>query len=722
MPTIPISQVGLLGANFASPKQSGPGIRVNAGQAINAAEGLSRAIGNAPRKPVEDFRGLQDLAQGIGDVGQATGEIAARNQNNIDLERATQAEIAIQRAEMELKSQIDQEQDFNKWGEIAGNQIKGLRESIDLNGVSKDTATRIEAELAKFQGRAEIGVKYGSLAAQERRTIDTLLAKRAMAVENKDDAGVRDSIGKLVSIGHYLPEQGAYEAMQDGLRIKQARGEDLKSRFSTAVLVGDDNEMERVLAEGAQVAGWSDADVQLMRTKGRIDAAQNREINRNKEQHDLISALNYKRAQGEVIVPSQIESLVSAGKIDKDVGARMLLAAKSDTGALPGEFSAFLDEVLTYDPDNDPKYEKAAALQRRAAEMGLRQDQASQFNAVFEKAQKENADVTKRVETHALVAARQTIKSAYEKGGLKRVWDDNLAQALQDTAKLEAFGIPAVQAAKIKTLMQGGKDPTDPQGERELAQDFTAAFREFKQAAQTRVDKSTAGQRGLSEWAYNLFDKAANSDADGNEADPTKAMEAAFEEASAVQQVEQWFMKETQKNGAPPDETAVKAKVGTILNSKLQGAAKKNASASAGKALSIRGFIPAPTLADRLPEPLKPYANDFIEAARLNNLDPYALAAIAMHETGGGTSSAFLNKNNAMGISDASGPVSLPSVRDSILRQAKTLARPGGPYDGAATIDQIGKIYAPIGAGNDPGGLNKYWTDGVRKYYDQLSS
>lgn len=121
-----------------------------------------------------------------------------------------------------------------------------------------------------------------------------------------------------------------------------------------------------------------------------------------------------------------------------------------------------------------------------------------------------------------------------------------------------------------------------------------------------------------------------------------------------------------------------------------------------------------------LPAPLKAYEGTFLEAAKLNNLDPAFLMAVAMHETGGGTSSAFKVKRNAMGVSNSSGPISFEKVEDSIFRQAKTLANPNGPYKGARTIAEIGAVYAPSNADNDPKDLNKFWPNGVAKFYKEL--
>jgi len=144
-----------------------------------------------------------------------------------------------------------------------------------------------------------------------------------------------------------------------------------------------------------------------------------------------------------------------------------------------------------------------------------------------------------------------------------------------------------------------------------------------------------------------------------------------------------------------------------------------NMGSGASTNISIRGFKEAPTLADKLPDGLAPYASTFIEAARENNLDPYALAAISMHETANGTSKAFKNKNNAMGISDAKGPREMASVEDSINKMARVLA--GGTYSNANTLDEIGNIYAPIGANNDPTSLNSYWPGGVASNYARLT-
>jgi hypothetical protein len=126
-----------------------------------------------------------------------------------------------------------------------------------------------------------------------------------------------------------------------------------------------------------------------------------------------------------------------------------------------------------------------------------------------------------------------------------------------------------------------------------------------------------------------------------------------------------------------------------------------------------------------LPDPLKPFAKDFETAGARYGVDPKLLAAIAMHETGNGTSSAFLNKKNAMGVSNASGPVEMGSVAESIDKMANLLGKGinegAGPYANAKSIADIANIYAPPGAGNDPNNLNQFWTSGVTSNIEKLA-
>lgn len=126
-----------------------------------------------------------------------------------------------------------------------------------------------------------------------------------------------------------------------------------------------------------------------------------------------------------------------------------------------------------------------------------------------------------------------------------------------------------------------------------------------------------------------------------------------------------------------------------------------------------------------LSDNLKPYARDFVEAGKQYGVDPGTLAAIAMHETGRGTSKAFQEGQNAMGVSDAKGWVSFAArggVRGSIYKMSKTISQSDFYKDARSdqSLASIGKNYAPAGAGNDPNNLNRFWVDGVSKFRKEL--
>lgn len=69
---------------------------------------------------------------------------------------------------------------------------------------------------------------------------------------------------------------------------------------------------------------------------------------------------------------------------------------------------------------------------------------------------------------------------------------------------------------------------------------------------------------------------------------------------------------------------------------------------------------------------------------------------------------------------DGKGQQSFASIDEGIYALASLLRR-AYISQGLTSIEQIQQKYAPVGAGNDPRGLNNYWVSGVRGYYKKLS-
>lgn len=96
----------------------------------------------------------------------------------------------------------------------------------------------------------------------------------------------------------------------------------------------------------------------------------------------------------------------------------------------------------------------------------------------------------------------------------------------------------------------------------------------------------------------------------------------------------------------------------------------------------------------------------------------YMLMAISKHETGNWTSSIFKNYHNMGGIIGSHGFRQYSSLDEGIEDFVNLLDR----YyinNGRNTIEAIGAKYCPVGASNDPTGLNQHWVPQVTKYYNE---
>lgn len=109
----------------------------------------------------------------------------------------------------------------------------------------------------------------------------------------------------------------------------------------------------------------------------------------------------------------------------------------------------------------------------------------------------------------------------------------------------------------------------------------------------------------------------------------------------------------------------------------------------------------------------------FVRAGNRYNINPALLTAIAQHESGNGKSRAAAEKNNVAGMMSVNGLKSYSSIEDSIMDMARNLSK-NYLGQGLTSISRIGAKYAPIGADNDPSGLNNNWVVGVNKFFERL--
>jgi hypothetical protein len=141
-------------------------------------------------------------------------------------------------------------------------------------------------------------------------------------------------------------------------------------------------------------------------------------------------------------------------------------------------------------------------------------------------------------------------------------------------------------------------------------------------------------------------------------------------------------------------------------------------SASAGSAASpIDGAALDDWMAEKVPaSPLVGLGSVFVAEGTRNRIDPRALVAIAYHESVLGTAGSGAGIHNAFGWGPA---IPFPSWQDNIATVARGLAS-GYVAKGRDTLAEIAPIWAPIGAANDPLGLNVNWLAAVGASYEEL--
>ncbi|KGL46342.1 hypothetical protein EP56_01765 [Listeriaceae bacterium FSL A5-0209] len=113
------------------------------------------------------------------------------------------------------------------------------------------------------------------------------------------------------------------------------------------------------------------------------------------------------------------------------------------------------------------------------------------------------------------------------------------------------------------------------------------------------------------------------------------------------------------------------------------------------------------------------HAADFFTSAEKHQVDVTLFVAIAMQETGNGTSKMVKERNNPGGLMGNGGGFYFDSLPEGMDAMAKNLFK-NYISMGLTTPELIQPKYAPSGASNDPGQLNNHWVKNVNLFLKQL--
>ncbi|ENM1174063.1 peptidoglycan DD-metalloendopeptidase family protein [Listeria monocytogenes] len=109
----------------------------------------------------------------------------------------------------------------------------------------------------------------------------------------------------------------------------------------------------------------------------------------------------------------------------------------------------------------------------------------------------------------------------------------------------------------------------------------------------------------------------------------------------------------------------------------------------------------------------------FLEIATKQGIDPVLFAAISFNETAWGTSNAVISRNNPGGLMDSNGLMTFSTLDEGLEAMGLTLHN-RIVVDGLDTIEKLGAVYCPIGAANDPTGMNARWIPTVHSIVNKL--
>ena len=646
------------------------------------------------------YRALGALGNAIADAGGVIGALARKRQEALDRNERDKADLAFlerQAAFQDWQGSTEGQTSPHLWATRWDDTITGFQPFGEKSPISREAR---DAYSLDFQ-KASLGYRMRLADQANAQIFDT--AKRGAMTKARTAYGSGDAkagdafLDEAVASGFMYDWQAAAEK-QAGHEAATAKQDEDAFQGHLALAIGDPDGWlaDESTPEGVSVVVKARLDeaARGARRNGIADAAM--EIRDQIATGDISVAEQIDNLQDKRLSPSLREEMKDAVRKSNDVQHQRWVEENRQFN-----FVRMRKEVDAYDPASDPdgvRFQALSLAVTRDLPQDLRAEVGGQLDSKFRGLKSEPPrGVTAMV--------RRVADSLFDEGKFGQ-WkgrvDAEAAGLLGDTRWMKQVGISSADRAAI--------DGATTQARKvEL----------FRQAWKS-VDASTEDKRkamadfeiGDREKVERLLDGAT---------DETAKRQAMAVQARMERQMDEWL----KANPGATEEQALEkfqefAPAGVRAGVLFEMQRARSGSASSPRAANPRGFREAPDLRQKLPGPLQAHAQDFIDAGRETGLDPKFLAAIAMFETGDGTSSAFRNKKNAMGISDANGPVSQASVRESIFRQARTLARSEGPYSGADTIEAIGAIYAPPGAGNDPKATNHLWPRGVREKYSRL--
>lgn len=511
------------------------------------------------------------MGRALQGIGAQLADMAAKEQEADDARLMIDFEGEMRKAVDEQSVFQQENQEQSEWLPAWQERSTALQKRLDSLRVSDKTRLNLTQSFGQFADRHTLNIRGQAFEQSQARANKGFENRLSQAIIDADAEGVSSTMRLWRASGVAMPEDldGVELRANERLtsRIKEKGNESAENQWKAAVMTADEKALESSLQLGKERAGWDDDYIKVKRLAGMEGIDRTKAVKKSKSEAEFLGEIFMRKAKGEVIVPSQIENWVTENKIDKDTGARLLVATKSEQGAMQGEFYDFLNsEVDQYDPMSDPDGVKSYEMQKKAAMLGLNASQMDFFNARLNRAAKLNGP--QRAQQSVLSAGKKVIGEMLKDVGTTRAWDSDAEILFKDKVKLEAFGIPKDISTEIEKLTKGeftwGGQPTGK------GIDKAKALQLFKQHSATRV---AARPAGLTDAEWSKMVALSTSDVSVN---PDSSISAEFNRAILEEGLESWYQHELNKRGTPPDEKEVRAWVGDKTRAVLQGVGASN--------------------------------------------------------------------------------------------------------------------------------------------------
>lgn len=504
------------------------------------------------------------LGKALGDVANVASNIQEMSRRANDVTYLTNASLRMNEAQKEFATFQQNEPDESKWLDKWKQLETSIQSEVGSMPLTPNARAQLTNRFSEWSTNGTINVQAGAFKQTGKRMDATGQMARQKSIETGDMTIYRDHLENEVVAGLKTKEQADLQLLDADITYASRASE---NQWKSAVIQGDEKGLEAAIQLGRDRAGWDEDTVKVKRLAGMEGIERTRSVNKSKAEAEFLGDVFMRKAQGEVIVPSQIEGWVKENKIDKETGARLLVATKSEQGAMQGEFYDFLNnEVDKYDPMSDPDGVKSYEMQKRAAMLGLNGSQMEFFQARMDRASKLNGP--QRAQQAVLSTGKKIIGEMLKDVGTTRAWDSDAEILFKDPAKLEAFGLSKDVSKEIEKLTKGEFTWSgQPTGK---GIDKAKALQLFKQNATTRVAAKPAG---LSDAEWSKMVTLSTSD---TSTDPNASISAEFNRAILDEGLESWYEYERNKRGTPPTEKEVKEWVGDKTRAVLQGSSASN--------------------------------------------------------------------------------------------------------------------------------------------------